>query len=154
MGKVFEDLFTELQTDMISICMEYVEKRAEKIYIYCSFEDNVLSSGFFYKVNGKIIKKNKLNDVLLEGQKAYDVSMARQKSVINIINEDIKALVKLCRDSQREMPTQIKLIYDVINNKVNADYCYELVYSNDKDRTAYDVLEDWYNAEKAKEQSI
>ena len=40
MDKVFEDYFSELQADMVSICMEYVEKRAERIYIYCSFEDN------------------------------------------------------------------------------------------------------------------
>lgn len=38
MGKVFEDYFSELQTDMVEICMEYVEDRSEKIYIYCSFE--------------------------------------------------------------------------------------------------------------------
>ena len=30
MGKVFEDYFSELQTDMVEICMEYVEDRAEK----------------------------------------------------------------------------------------------------------------------------
>ena len=47
MDKVFEDYFSELQADMVSICMEYVEKRAERIYIYCSFEDNVISSVFF-----------------------------------------------------------------------------------------------------------
>ena len=38
MGKVFEDYFSELQTDMVEICLEYVEDRAEKIYIYSSFE--------------------------------------------------------------------------------------------------------------------
>ncbi len=31
MGKVFEDYFSELQTDMVEICLEYVEDRAEKI---------------------------------------------------------------------------------------------------------------------------
>ncbi len=36
MKKVFEDMFSELQADMVSICMEYVEEKAEKIFIYCS----------------------------------------------------------------------------------------------------------------------
>ena len=69
MGKMLEDYFSEIQADMVSICLEYVEKRAEKIYIYCSFEDGMISSGFFYKVNSKIVKKNKLNDVIVDGQK-------------------------------------------------------------------------------------
>ena len=54
MGKMFEDYFSEIQADMVSICLEYVEKRAEKIYIYCSFEDGMISSGFFYKLIVKL----------------------------------------------------------------------------------------------------
>ncbi|EJQ92849.1 hypothetical protein II1_03237 [Bacillus cereus MC118] len=34
--KEFEDKFSELQADMISICMEYVENRADKVYVYKS----------------------------------------------------------------------------------------------------------------------
>jgi uncharacterized protein (DUF433 family) len=40
MEQVFEDKFSELQADMVSICLEYVEDRAEKIYIHCSLEKN------------------------------------------------------------------------------------------------------------------
>ena len=148
MGKVFEDYFTELQADMVSICMEYVEKRAEKVYIYCSYEDNMISSGFFFKINGKIIKKNRLNDVIKKGQKEYDVSVNRQKGVINIINDDIKALKKLCQEYQRDMPTQIKLIYDVSENKLMADYSYDMIFSSHRSKTAYDILEEWYQLEK------
>ena len=36
MAKIFEDYFTDLQADMVSICLEYSEKRVEKIYIYGS----------------------------------------------------------------------------------------------------------------------
>ena len=152
MEKVFEDYFSELQVDIVSICLEYVEKRAEKIYIYCSFESGMISSGFFYKFNRKIVKKNKLNDVILDGEKKYDVSITRQKGAINIINDDIKALNRLCQEYQKEMPTQIKLIYDVISNKLNADYSYDMIFSNDQRKTAYDVLEEWYQLEKSKEE--
>lgn len=150
MDKVFEDYFSELQADMVSICMEYVEKRAERIYIYCSFEDNVISSGF-YRINGKVVKKNKLNDAIKSGEKTYDVSVARQKGAVKIINEDIKKLNRICQEYQRDMPTQIKLVYDIVENKLNADYSYDLIFSNDKSRTAYDVLEEWYQSEKLKE---
>ena len=110
---------------------------AWNIYIYCSFEDGMISSGFFYKVNSKIVKKNKLNDVIVDGQKKYDVSIPRQKGAINIINDDIKALKRLCQEHQKEMPTQIKLVYDVISDRINADYSY--------------VLDEWYQLEKSNE---
>ena len=148
MGKVFEDYFSELQADMVSICLEYVEKRAEKIYIYCSFESSTISGDFFYKINGKIVKKSKLNNAIENGQKEYDVSVARQKGAIKIIIDDIEALKKLCQEYQKEMPTQIKLIYDVAANKLNADYSYDLFFSNDPNKTADDILEEWYQSEK------
>lgn len=128
MGKVFEDYFSELQTDMVEICMEYVEDRAEKIYIYCSFEGGVQSCNFFYKVNGKVVKKSRLNDVIVDGQEEYDVSIPRQRDVMAILNEDMVALRKLCEEYQREMPTQIKLIYDVAANSLNADYSYDIIH--------------------------
>ena len=148
MEKIFEDYFSELQADMVSICLEYVEDRAEKVYIYCSFENNILSSGFFYKVNGQVVKKNRLNDVINGNEEEYDVSVDRQRATIAIINDDIKSLVTLCQKYKKKMPTQIKLTYDVLKNRLNADYCYETVFSNDKDKTAYDILEEWYNSEK------
>ncbi len=42
MSKVFEDYFSELQADMVSICLEYVENRAEK-YIYIA----LVKKGYF-----------------------------------------------------------------------------------------------------------
>lgn len=152
MRKVFEDYFSELQADMVSICLEYVDDRAEKIYIYCSFEQGILSSDFFYKINGNVVKKNKLNDVVINGQEKYDVSISRQEDVIDIINDDIISLKNLCQEYKREMPTQIKLVYDVISNKLNADYTYDMVFSDREDKTSDDVLEDWYQVEKGKEE--
>ena len=151
MGKVFEDYFSELQADMVSICLEYVENRAEKIYIYCSYENRMISSDFFYKINGKVIERHKLNDVLIKDQKEYDVSVNRQNSVLKIINGDIMALIKLCQEHQREIPTQIKLVYDVAANRLNADYGYDLYYSNDESKIASDIAEEWFQLEKDKE---
>jgi hypothetical protein len=77
--------------------------------------------------------------------------VARQKGAVKIINEDIKKLNRICQEYQRDMPTQIKLVYDIVENKLNADYSYDLIFSNDISRTAYDVLEEWYQSEKLKE---
>ncbi len=40
MKKMFEDYFTEFQENMVSICLEYVEDKAEKTYIYRAYEEN------------------------------------------------------------------------------------------------------------------
>ena len=148
MGKVFEDYFSELQADMISICLEYVEKRADIIYVYCSFEEMTVSCDFFYCINDNIVRKHKLNDVISDKSFRYDTSAARQTAVMDIIIEDIEGIYKLCNEYQKEMPTEIKLIYDVNKNSLKADYKYELVYSKDEQKTADDIAMEWYEEVK------
>jgi hypothetical protein len=140
MAKVFEDYFSEFQTDMVSICMAYVENVADKIYIHCSYEAGVISSNYFYCINGQVKKKHKINEC---GSIQYDVSPARQEKVLDILIEDIKKIKNLCEEYKREMPTEMKLIYDVQTRKFNAEYSYELMYSNNPVKTADDIAYEW-----------
>ena len=40
--EIFEDAFSAIQADMVQICLEYVDNRADKIFIYASFEENTI----------------------------------------------------------------------------------------------------------------
>lgn len=148
MNKTFEDIFSELQADMVAICLEYVESRANNIYIYCSFESNIISSSYFYNINGKIVERHKLNDAVINAEEKYDVSIDRQKAVIKIINEDIKKILALCKEYKREMPTEMKIVYNVKKNSLEVEYKYELVYSNEPVKTANDIAMEWFSQVK------
>ncbi|MEW5553359.1 DUF600 domain-containing protein [Peribacillus frigoritolerans] len=133
---------------MVSICLEYVFERANKIYIYCSHEEGLVSNDFFYNINGKIVERHKLNDALVNEEDnanfSYDISVDRQKAVVKIINQNIKELIKLCRKYDREVPTEIKIVYDVQANKLAADYKYDLVHTNDSNKTASSIARIWF----------
>ncbi|MBO0451875.1 hypothetical protein [Candidatus Enterococcus murrayae] len=140
MTKVFEDYFTDLQADMVSICLEYVENDGEVIYIYCSYERKVYSVGYFYKINGKLKERHKVNEELSN----LDVSIHRQQTVLQILMDDLKQIEDVCKQFGRPMPTEMKLIYDIKNNSYNASYQYELVYSEEGEKTADDIEEEWF----------
>ncbi|WP_416147665.1 DUF600 domain-containing protein [Salipaludibacillus sp. HK11] len=150
MSKIFEDKFSELQADMVSICLEYVENRAEKIFIYCSFEAKVISSDFFYCINGEIIMRHKLNNAIDNTQELqYDTSVERQRGVLSVLNNNIKEMIDLCEEYNREMPSEIKLIYNVVNNSLKADYKYGIVYSNHPDKVANNISMEWFEEMKS-----
>ncbi|USK82584.1 DUF600 family protein [Peribacillus frigoritolerans] len=140
----FEDIFSELQADMISICMEYVEDRADKVYVYASCEEGVISSSFFYLINNKYVKSHKLNDALENGDERYDVSTERGFMVLDIINENTEKIKVLCKEYERDMPTEMKLIYDVKSGNFKAEYKYDLVYTNDDIKTAHHIANEWF----------
>ena len=140
----FEDKFGELHADMIAICMEYVEDRADKVYIYASCEEGVISSSFFYLINNKYVKSHKLNDALKEGDEKYDVSPARGFMVLDVINENVEKIEVLCQHYERDMPSEFKLIYDTKSGKFQADYKYDLIYTHDDLKTSDDIFEEWF----------
>ena len=150
MSKVFEDYFSDLQMDIVSICLEYVEKKADRVYIYCSFEETIISCDFFFCINNTIVKRHKLNDIVSDGSFIYDTSVARQNAVMDIIIEDIEKLHKLCNEYKRKMPTEIKLIYDVKKNSLKANYKYDLVYTKNDQKTADDIATEWFEEVKNK----
>lgn len=142
--KEYEVRFSELQADMISICMEYVADRADKVYVYASREEGVISSSFFYLINNEYVQRHKVNDALENGDERYDVSPKRQFMVLDIINDDIEKIEELCKEYEKDMPTEMKLIYDVKSGSFKAEYKYDLVYTNDDIKTASDIANEWF----------
>lgn len=140
----FEDKFSELQADMISICMEYVDDRSDKVYVYASCEEGIVSSSFFYLINNMYVECHKVNDALDKGEEKYDVSSDRQFAVLDILNEDVEKIKELCEEYERDIPTELKLIYDAKSGKLQAEYKYDLVYTNDDVKTADDIAAEWF----------
>jgi vacuolar-type H+-ATPase subunit F/Vma7 len=146
MTKVFEDYFSELQADMVSICLEYVNNKADKIFIYASNEFGQFTSDVFYKINNCVVEKHRLNSAVQneDSQHIYNVSKERQVAVLNICNDNLRKIKDLCQENNREMPTEMKLIYDVPQNNLKAQYSYEIKYTNDPVKTAGHIFDEWF----------
>lgn len=85
-----------------------------------------------------------MNDALENGDERYDVSPKRQFMVLDIINDDIEKIEELCKEYEKDMPTEMKLIYDVKSGSFKAEYKYDLVYTNDDIKTANDIANEWF----------
>jgi hypothetical protein len=120
------------------------------IYIYCSFEQNALTSNVFYRINNTLVKKHKLNDAAGAGNDAslYDTSLDRQRVVVKEINKDIEKIHALCMKYQKPMPTEIKIVYDVARNNMKAEYQYDLIYSGTEDKSAMMICDQWFDTVK------
>lgn len=143
MRKIFEDYFSEYQADMVSICLEYVDHRADMVYIYCSREGHSIAGDFFFNISGKLLEKHQLNDIKHADSFKYDTSDERQYGATGIIIEDIKKIKKLCDQYGKDMPTEMKLIYDVKKNRLAANYSYENKWSDSETKLPEDIFDEW-----------
>ena len=141
MNSSFEKQFSELQADMISVCLEYCERKSEMIFIHIICENNSVFSNFFFRIDGIMRKKGRLSDT------AAPVSIVRQKEALSIITKDVREIIGLCEKNGRPMPTEFKLVYDVAKGSLKSDYSYESVTSSMKsDRV---VSEEWFSQQSS-----
>lgn len=144
---IFEDQLMEIQSDMISLSLEYVENKAEIVYIYVVLEDGLVSFDVFYKIGGFISEKSDVNEYLSE--KIND-SDDIQFSLLEYGIEDAEKIEVLFKENSKEVPTEIKLVYDVKNNSLKSNYIYDAMYEKNEDLSVSDVFEAWIQEEKSK----
>lgn len=149
MKKGFEQQFSALQSDMIDICLENVEDRAEAIYIYGYYNKGRTFCNYFYKIHGKLVKKHQLNDAVLAGERQYDVSVGRQRMVLKILTEDLLKIQKTCEAYGHPMPEELKLICTIHTDgpkkyRMKAEYAYEK--EKDGKTGPGDWAEEWFSS--------
>ena len=144
---IFEDQLMEIQSDMISLSLEYLENKAEIVYIYVVLEDGLVSFDVFYKIGGFISEKSDVNEYLSE--KIND-SDDIQFSLLEYGIEDAEKIEVLFEENSKEVPTEIRLVYDVKNNSLKSNYRYDAMYEKNEDLSVSDVFEAWIQEEKSK----
>lgn len=146
MTKQFEDYFSKAQTDMVAICMEYSEDQADDIFIYCSWEHNMYTFNVFFKAKAIVMHKHKLNEVCSK----IDTSIERQRALLDIGKSNLDLINEICKEYNHDMPTEIKLHYNVKENSLKAEYKYDLVYSNRENLSSHDIFDAWFEEIKNK----
>ena len=144
---IFEDQLMDIQSDMISLSLEYIENKAETVYIYVVLEDGLVSFDVFYKIGGFISEKSDVNEYLSE--KIND-SDDIQFSLLEYGIEDAEKIEVLFEENSKEVPTEIRLVYDVKNNSLKSNYRYDAMYEKNEDLSVSDVFEAWIQEEKSK----
>lgn len=147
MNRVFEDQLMDIQSDMISLSLEYVENKAETVYIYVVLEDGLVSFDVFYKIGGFISEKSDVNEYL---SKKINDSDDIQFSLLEYGIEDAEKIEVLFEENSKEVPTEIRLVYDVKNNSLKSNYRYDAMYEKNEDLSVSDVFESWIQEEKSK----
>ena len=145
----FENQFSELISDILGVCYEYVEGRAEKIYVYLSNEAQIQYCGCFYKINGRVVRRGKLSTALQPGELPYDEKDDVQRRLCDILREDWGKIVDLFRQNKRPMPTEIRMVYDVATGRPDVRIQYEPVWSKEKGGFPLKVDLAWFAQEDA-----
>lgn len=141
MGKVFEDEFMEVQSDLISLCLEAMEiakKTVSKVYAYCSVEEYSRAFNAFFEINGEVKTLGKL-----------DVPDALAWKLLRVGTADVDKIEDVCIKYDRPIPREIKMYYDVDTGRFDAQYKYEPVCTADTGKDISEVYLEWVDEVKS-----
>ncbi|WP_099223064.1 hypothetical protein [Listeria costaricensis] len=132
MQKVFEDEFMNLQSQLVSLCLELVGERVDNIYIYLSIEKQSKMFNVFFRVGEEIKTLNQMN---------LDNALVMQ--FLKIGTSDIEEIKQLCSEYDMPTPTEMKMYYEVKTGRYNMDCKYESVCSGKTGINAGEVFIKW-----------
>ena len=132
MNKVFEDEFMDLQSGLISLCLEVLEQKPSKIYAYCSNEQRSKMFNAFFEVNGEI---KTLNELGVPSKLAFEF--------LKLGTGDLEKVDEICRKYNMPIPTEMKLYYDAETGKFDAKYKYDEVCSLKTGKDSGEVFLEW-----------
>ena len=139
MEKVFEDEFMDLQTALISLCLEVTKKKVNKVYVYCSNEKKSKMFNAFFDVNGEV---KTLYQLGVPNELAFQF--------LKLGTEDLEKVDAICIKHNMPIPTEMKLYYDVTSGKYDAEYKYEEVCWSKRCMIGGDVFSEWISKIKDK----
>ena len=132
MSKAFEDEFMDLQSGLISLCIEVAEQKISKVYAYCSNEKKSKMFNAFFEVDGEI---KTLHQLGVPNNLAFQF--------LKIGTEDMEKVDAICAKYNMPVPTEMKLYYDVESGKFDAKYKYEEVCSAKTGKDSGEVFLEW-----------
>lgn len=119
------------------------------IYIYASNENNSLTFNVFFEIKGQIATTNEVNKILSSLNMKVDDSIERRRAILKIGVQDLQKIISICTKYNQPVPTEMKLVYNVNSNSLDAHYQYENIYSN-TDKASYDIFSEWMQQIKNK----
>ena len=133
MSRVFEDEFMDVQTDLLSLCLELAgKKRVDRIYVYGSIEKKSISFNTFYATG---------DDIATASGLAKNLNII--KEFLRIGTHDLMLIPDICTKYNRPVPTEIKLIYDCNKKSLDAKYQYDPVCTEETGLMPAQVFLNW-----------
>ncbi|TGM74294.1 hypothetical protein EHR01_12390 [Leptospira mtsangambouensis] len=145
----------QFDLDLQSLCKEAIEtafnfiknneKETDVIYFFGTEEQKVSSTGVFYKINKNIVELHEVNNAL---KKKVDNSNSNISTLLNKNLDILYNILTLFKQNNREIPTQIKIIYNIKENKLEIKLDYKFHFSNHKTKRPSDIFDEWINSIK------
>ena len=132
---VFEDAFTDKQSEWISLCLELTgENAVDEVFAFAFISDHEMTFNAFFRKGNKILPPS--------------MTGAEDEMISNFLDAGIdiaEEMLELCYQYDKPCPCVFKMDYNVNTHAFNADYDYD---SHEEDEDWDSIMDCFFVWEK------
>lgn len=139
----FDEKIIDHFKNIMSESIQYANNEVDKILsvnVYISFEWIIFFNVFFRLNNNELYKKHKINAWM----KDVDTSAEKQRSLNRYCNSELAKIKDLFIRYNREIPTQIKIIYSPNGGNFESKFSYEKHHNDELFIGDDSLANDWF----------
>ena len=135
----FEDAFTDVLADYVSLCPELTNHEVDVIYGFLYQNPGMRTYNVFFRKDGCVKHLGEIGASREIIHRFFDVG-----------RQDIEKLLEVCRQYEHPCPHEIRLIYDAASRQFDAKYGYDDYVEADDGPDSDEVFREWMKEEKNK----
>ncbi len=136
MNNNFDELLVDIQSGLISLCLELTEESVDVIYAYASIEYE--EDGFVGLFNAFFEKDNKIYTL-----DDLNLSLDLISEFLSLGTNDLEKIILLCKENETLVPTEMKMIYDVNTEEFNVNMKYDSICNSLSEKEPMDIFAEW-----------
>jgi len=122
---VFEDVFSDAQTEMVSMALRYANGEVSDVFIQFTIQGNMCGVGLFYVKDAKVVR--------LEDRPVAHASYEIRRSLVSQMTDEVHRISLACAEANRPVPVEGYLHYRVAPNSLDARHSYDEIHDDDED---------------------
>jgi len=135
---IFEDMFMDKQSEIISMYNDAVNDRVSFIYLFFYYDEQSFMMASAYKIGDRIV-----------GNIEAGITDEKDSEIYDVICEEIfPELDELHQQHGKPMPSEFRLVYNRGSGAFDAQYRYEAELEAEDDYNCGIAAQDWINSLK------
>ncbi|MCS3781604.1 hypothetical protein [Tsukamurella ocularis] len=140
MTETYDEVLADVQSEIISVALEYSGFDVDDVYVYLSTE-RLWHTDIFYRQDGKIVSRAEL--------RGADTSVDRQRPLMKYVRSQLERLVAAATEFGQPAPTEVRLHFIVPNKRLESAFSYTPRELSD-DESEHDLVDLWKSSERDK----
>ena len=128
--RLFEDEFMDIQSDIIGMCLDFVDGKVDKVYGYGLIKEKQTMFNVFYTVDNKTKWTHEFR--------------RERKEIFQLLKEAtacLNEIRKLCKQHERQLPNELRMVYNNQTGKYESSYKYGEIET--EEFSVDDIFDQW-----------